>query len=109
MPHMAGVLDDRADDCGIYLNEMMGFYSMTLEEDNGEAFAVISSMWSCHVTSCEITTPNSRVQFTCSICLSFIVIGGMSGGFILEAYVVGCSPLCHFVCRCLKRAVGERI
>ena len=46
-----------------------------------EAFAVISSMWSCHVRSCDIATPSRREQFTCSMCLSFIIIGGMFGVF----------------------------
>ena len=31
MPHLAGVFDDRTDDCGIYFDEMMRFYSSTLE------------------------------------------------------------------------------
>ena len=32
MPHMAGVFVDRTDDCGIiYFDEMMRFYSSTLE------------------------------------------------------------------------------
>ena len=31
MPHLAGVFDDRTYDCGIYVDEMMRFYSGTLE------------------------------------------------------------------------------
>ena len=31
MPHLAGIFDDRMDDCGIYFDEMMRFYSSTLE------------------------------------------------------------------------------
>ena len=50
---MSGVLDEVADDWGIYLNEMKGFYSSTLKQDN-------------------------KMQFTFSMCLSFIDIGGMS-------------------------------
>ena len=34
VPYLAGVLDDGADDCGIYLNEMMWFYSSKLKQDN---------------------------------------------------------------------------
>ena len=33
MSHLAGVLDDGADDCGIYLDKMIGFYSCSLEQD----------------------------------------------------------------------------
>ena len=35
MSHLAGVLDDGTDDCSIHLVEMMGFYSRSLEQDNG--------------------------------------------------------------------------
>ena len=34
MSHLAGVLDDGAGDCGIYLNEMMRFCPRTLVQDN---------------------------------------------------------------------------
>ena len=31
MPHLVGIFNDRTDDCGIYFDEMMRFYSSTLE------------------------------------------------------------------------------
>ena len=99
MPNLAGVLDDGADDCGIYLNVMAARLSWIMKCRRCKAFAVISSIWRCHVRSCEIVTPRRRVQFTCSICLSFIVIGRMSG-FFLEAYAYFLHlivVLCHFV------------
>ena len=52
-----------------------------MEYGRCEIIAVISSMWSCQLRSCEIVTHSRRVQFICLICLSFSVIGGMSGGF----------------------------
>ena len=33
MSRLAGVLGDRTDDCCIYLDETMGFYSYSLEKD----------------------------------------------------------------------------
>ena len=39
-----------------------------------DPFAVILAMWSCHVGLGENVTPSSRVQFSHSSCLSFIVI-----------------------------------
>ena len=33
MPHLAGVLGDGAECCSIYLDEMMGSYSCSLEQD----------------------------------------------------------------------------
>jgi len=68
-------------------------------------------MWNGRVTSCEIMTTSRRMQFTCSICVWFVVIRGMSVGFFLEAYAqfirliivqchfVGGSLLCYVVCR----------
>ena len=59
----------------------MAFYSCSLEKTvkyrHCEAFAVISSMWTCHARSHDIIT-RRRVQFACPIRLSFIVIGDMS-------------------------------
>ena len=34
MSHLAGVLDDGVGDCGIYINDMMGFYSRTSVQNN---------------------------------------------------------------------------
>ena len=34
VPYLAGVLGDGADDCGIYLNEMIEFCSRTLVQNN---------------------------------------------------------------------------
>ena len=34
MTHRAGVLDHGADGCGIYLNEVKGFYFSTRKQDN---------------------------------------------------------------------------
>ena len=104
MPHLAGVLDDGTDNCSIYIDEIMGVYACSLEQDN--------EMWCGHVRSCDIVTTSRRMQFTCSICVSFVVIGGMSVVCFLEAYAhfirliivqchfVGGSLLCHVVCRC---------
>ena len=45
-----------------------------------DALAVISSMWDCHFKSAVSVTPSSPVDFTCSMGLSLMVCGGMSGG-----------------------------
>ena len=50
-----------------------------------DALAVISSMWDCHFKSAVSVTPSSRVDFTCSMGLSLMVSGGMSG---LARYVM---------------------
>jgi len=34
MPHLVGLLDDGGYDCDIYLDEIMRFYSCSLEQDN---------------------------------------------------------------------------
>jgi len=69
-----------------------------------EFFLVISPIWSCHIRSCEMVTPSSRVLWTCSIWMSLIVIGGMSGVFLLKQM----RPLCYSVSRCLEWTVNTR-
>ena len=49
-----------------------------------EALVVISSIWSCHVRSCEMVTPSSRVLRTFSIWMLLIVIGGICGVSFLK-------------------------
>ena len=58
-------------------------------------------MWDCHFKSAVSVTPNCRVDFTCSVSLSLMVSGGMSGGVLLKQMRSSIVIECHFVGRLL--------
>ena len=63
-----------------------------------DVFAVISLIWSYHARSCENVTPSRRVQFTRSVYVSFIVIGGMFGVFFFRHIVAQCLLMVVIYC-----------
>ena len=69
--------------------------SRMMKYSRREAFVVILSIWSCHVRSCEMVVPSSWVLWTCSIWMSLIVIGGMSGVSVLQHMRI-CFVLSYF-------------
>jgi len=104
------VFGDGAEDCGIYLNEMKGStpapWSRIMKYKRCETFAVISSIWSCHVRSCEIVGDLYVVYRYRRNVWRFLFLkhAHFLCLVVVQRHVVGGSPLCHFVC--LERVIG---